>query len=246
MIYEKKYDLRVSDFANNDDIRPYGVLDLLQTVADKHATQLKLGFDELIAQDLAWVLLRTRYDVVSPIKFNENAVIVKTWPQKAGRVDFDRDYEIVDENGKTRIIASSKWCIINIKTRKIVFGKGVDYPQNEYYPQINYPDGLKKIADFDIEGAQRFTGYAGQSCLDHNGHVNNAKYAEFIMDAIKLTPNQIVKSFEINYLNEMQEGNFEIYFINDGNNRLIKGFFNGNESFRAKIELCKEEICLIR
>ena len=237
MIYEKKYDLRVSDFDKYDNIRPFGILDILQTVADKHASLLKIGFNELIAEDLAWVLLRTRYDVINPIGFGESEVTVKTWPLKAGRVDFDRDYQIDKSDGRVGIIASSKWCVINVKTRKIVFGKGVSYPEEEYYPQINYPEGLKKLADFDISTAKKYAGYAGESTLDHNGHVNNAKYVEFILDALKFKENQKIKSFEINYINEMHVGNFELYFVENANKRLIKGFSQGKEAFRAEIEL---------
>ncbi|MBE5742063.1 MAG: hypothetical protein E7360_01940 [Clostridiales bacterium] len=236
MIYEKKYDLRVSDFDKNDNMRPFGVLDLFQTVADKHASILKIGFNELIAEDLVWVLLRTRYDVINPIGFGESEVTVKTWPHKAGRVDFDRDYQIDKADGRVGIIASSKWCIINVKTRKIVFGKGVSYPEDEYYPQVNYPDGLKKLADFDILSAEKKEGFAGESALDHNGHVNNAKYAEFILDAVPLLDGEKIKSFEINYINEMQVGNYQLYFKKEGNKRLIKGFFGEKESFRAEIE----------
>ena len=237
MIYEKKFNLRISDFDNNDYIRPYGILDLFQTVADKHANLLKIGFNELIGEDLAWVLLRTRYEVINPIVYGDNEITVKTWPQKAGKVDFDRDYQIDREDGKVGIIASSKWCVINVKTRKIVFGKGVAYPDEEYYPQVNFPDGLKKIPDFDIANAQKYQGVIGVSALDHNGHVNNAKYSEFILDALSLSKEQKIKAFEINYINEMQVGNFEIYYVKDGNNQLIKGYSNGKESFRAKIEI---------
>ena len=77
MIYEKKFNLRISDFDNNDYIRPYGILDLFQTVADKHANLLKIGFNELIGEDLAWVLLRTRYEVINPIVYGDNEITVK-------------------------------------------------------------------------------------------------------------------------------------------------------------------------
>jgi acyl-ACP thioesterase len=236
MIYEKKFDLRVSDFDKDDVMRPYGVLDLFQTVADKHASLLKIGYNELIGEDLAWVLLRTRYEVVNPITFGEEWVKVKTWPQKEGKVDFDRDYQIDKSNGQVGIIASSKWCIINRNTRKLVFGKGVTYPESEYYPQVNFPDGLKKLQDVDLTTAEKYQGKIGFSSLDHNGHVNNAKYSEFILDAVDLE-NGKIKAFEINYISEMQVGEYEIYHAKDGNNRLIKGLSNGKECFRAKIEL---------
>ena len=240
MIYEKKYGLRVSDFDKNDQIKPFAVADLMQSVADEHAGILKVGYNDLLAKDLAWVLLRNRLDFLSPIEFGTKEIIVKTWPHVKGRVDYDRDYLFESVDGKPLIKASSKWCVINFKTRRIALGGGVEYPEGEYFPQINYEGGLKKIADFDILDCEKFVGFAGDSSLDHNGHVNNAKYLEFILDAISLEKGEKIKAIEINYINELTVGSYEIFYKKEGDNRLIKGLSQGKESFRAIFEIEKE------
>lgn len=236
LLYTKKYQLRVSDFDHNDDLKPSAILDMFQTVASEHASELNIGYDELLANDNAWVLLRMRYDVLKRIGFGVQNVIVKTWPHVAGRVDYDRDFCIETEDGEPLVVASSKWCVINVKTRRITVG-GVSYPDGEYCPTKNYPDGLKKLADFNVDGALLYNGYAGHSCLDHNGHVNNVKYSDFILDALKLENDEAIKSFEINYLNEMSVGNFTVRYEKDADKRLIKGLIGDKESFRAVIEL---------
>ena len=80
-----------------------------------------------------------------------------------------------------------------------------------------------------------FNGFAGDSALDHNGHVNNVKYCDFILDAISLK-NEKVMSFEINYLNELPLGKYNVLHVKVGDNRLIKGLSGENESFRAVIK----------
>ena len=237
MIYEKEYELRISDFDSSDQLKSTAVLDIFQSMADKHAHVLNIGFDDLIKKDLVWVLLRSRFDIISPIRFGTDTVIAKTWPHKAGRVDFDRDYLVEDLNGNVLVKGSSKWCVINYKTRRIAINGGVAYPDGEYYPLANYQDGLKKLPDFDISGAEKFTGYAGDSTLDHNGHVNNVEYCRFIIDALKLAKDEKIKFIELNYINEMQVGEYELYFKKEGNNRLIRGFSQGKESFRAVVGL---------
>ena len=103
MIYEKKHGLRVSDFDKNDQIKPFAVADLMQSVADEHAGILKVGYNDLLAKDLAWVLLRNRLDFLSPIEFGTKEIIVKTWPHVKGRVDYDRDYLFESVDGKPLI-----------------------------------------------------------------------------------------------------------------------------------------------
>ncbi len=239
--YDKKYDLRVSDFNSTDYLKPSAILDLCQSIADVHASKIGVGYNDLLEKDLVWVLLRMRYDVVNEVGFDQKTVRAVTWPHRAGKVDFDRDYLIENENGNVLVKASSKWCVINYKTRRIALGKGVAYPEDDYCEDENYVDGLKKLADFDLDGGEEYEGFAGVSCLDHNGHVNNIKYSDFILDAIGKEDRKI-KSFEINYIKEMQMGNFKIVhkFIqpeneNTPDKRLIKGFSNGEEAFRAVV-----------
>ena len=235
LLYEKNYQLRVSDFDYSDNLRPNAILDMFQSVASEHASKLSIGYTDLLKKDSVWVLLRMRYDVVKRVNFGTENVIVKTWPHKAGRVDYDRDYCIESLDGERLVKASSKWCVINMQTRRIAVGNAV-YPEGEHYGEVIYEDGLKKLPDFAVEDAEVFKGYAGHSCLDHNGHVNNVKYNDFILDALKLEKEECIKSFEINYINEMQVGEFTLYVKKEGNKRLIKGFSNGKESFRAVLE----------
>ena len=236
LLYEKNYQLRVSDFDHSDNLRPSAILDMFQSVASEHASKLNIGYEELLQKDSVWVLLRMRYDVIKNIGFGVENVVVKTWPQVAGKVDFDRDYCIESSDGERLVKASSKWCVINMKTRRITTGSAV-YPVEEHYDEVIYPEGLKKLPAFELDDADVFEGYAGHSCLDHNGHVNNVKYNDFILDAIRLEKGECIKSFEINYVNEMQVGAFTLYSKKDGNKRLIRGFSNEKESFRAVVEL---------
>lgn len=234
MIYEKLYELRVSDFDKNDNLKPSAIMDAFQSVADLHATKLGVGYTDLLSVGCVWMLVRAKFEVLKPVKFGESQVVVKTWPHVAGKVDYDRDYVIESTSGETLVKGTSKWCVVNMQTRRIALGKA-KYPLTEFYPERNFEGDLKKLPDFDLDGANKFKGYAGESALDHNGHVNNVRYFEFILDATPLDKNEQVKTVEINYLNELIVGDYDLYFKKDGDNRLIKGFSCDKESFRAQI-----------
>ena len=239
MIYEKTYELRVSDFDKNDRLKPSAIMDAFQCVADLHARRLGLGYNDLLQSDCVWMLVRAKFDVVKQVDFGESQVVVKTWPHLAGKVDYDRDYKIESLTGETLVKGTSKWCVVNMQTRRIALGKA-QYPLTEFYPEKNYCFDLKKLPDFCLDEAFLFEGYAGESALDHNGHVNNVKYFEFIADALSLEKGESVCSVEINYLNEMQIGKYSLYFKKDGDNRLIKGFSGDKECFRATLTVKKD------
>ena len=90
LYYEKKISLRVSDFDRFDRLTPQAALDIFQLVATEHAEKLGIGYGAMLAKNLFWVLVRCRYDLIKNPAYCSD-VIVKTWPMKEGRIDFDRD-----------------------------------------------------------------------------------------------------------------------------------------------------------
>ena len=62
--YQENFRLRISDFDTFDHLTPHAVLDLFQDVAGKHADLIGVGFDKMIKDNLIWVLLRTKYEVI--------------------------------------------------------------------------------------------------------------------------------------------------------------------------------------
>ena len=239
MKYSARITLYNSYFDLNNRLTAKSILNIFQDIASIHAEEIGVGYLAMLEKNMYWVLSRIKFDIIKMPEINQT-VIAETWPHEKGRVDYDRDYLIESLDGKPLVKASSKWCVINFKTRRIALGGGVEYPEGEYFPQINYEGGLKKIADFDISDCGKFVGFAGESSLDHNGHVNNAKYLEFILDAISIEKGEKIKAIEINYINELTVGCYEIYYKKEGNNRLIKGLSQGKESFRAIFEIEKE------
>ena len=235
--FKKNYVLRVSDFDAQDRILPSSILDIFQDVAGQNADAMEAGYDDLIKKDLIWVLLRCRIDIIKPPEFYQE-VIAYTAPHVPGRADFDRDYLITDLNGNTLIKGTSKWCVLNFKTRKIDFGNAA-HGNGKYFTQEKlYEEGIKKIANFSEEGCKKYSSKTGYCDLDHNGHVNNAKYANYILNAVKLPKDKKITAFEINYIHEMpSDSEFEVYYKDEEGGILAKCSADGEEIFRARIDL---------
>ena len=88
-IYEELFRLRVSDFDCFDRLTPFAILDLSQDIAGKHAANLHVGYDDLISNDVVWMLLRTRYEFYAHA---ENC------PKKAEKQHYEHNDDISDTN----------------------------------------------------------------------------------------------------------------------------------------------------
>ena len=235
-IYAKSFNLRTSDFDCYRKISPASVLDLFQSVAGEHAALLGCGIDDLFARKLLWVLVRTKYQVISqPMMYQ--TVRVKTWPIAPSRIGFQREYLIEDENGAPLIKGSSDWVVIHNEQRKIVPVDNI-YPQMEFLTEKNFDARLKKLPDFDIQG-EGFLVCPAFSQLDMNGHVNNTEYANFALDALAPDERDEIKTFQIDYRHEVKNGEkLNIYTQRHENTILIKGF-NGSDTvmFVCRLEM---------
>lgn len=236
-LFSKNYQLRTSDFNCYDNLMPHAILDFFQDVAGIHADILDIGYEKMISRNLIWVLVRTKYEVIKNPHSYET-VKVTTWPKKKGKIDFDREYTIEDLNGNLLVKGVSKWIVVNVNTRRISLAKDINY-NTEPCSLENFPGSFPKIDDFSIEDCNCYETMTTFSDLDHNMHINNINYAKYILNAIKLKKDELVKTFEINYVKELQKDEkVLIYSKKDGKTILIKGIINTNEiSFVAKIEL---------
>ena len=150
LIYQKKYTYTVMNRTCFDEIAPWSVLDIFQDVASGHVEEYHLCFDGMLSKGLIWVLVRTKYQVINDPKPSNKELYVTTWQSEQARADFTRDYIIKDKDGNILIKGSSKWCLIDINTRRIAPTKslGIDITHNEFlfseaFGKLNF-DSLKE------------------------------------------------------------------------------------------------------
>lgn len=193
--------LGTTDFDRYCRLQPAAVLDLFQDAAAEHAQLLGLGFASMSARGMAWVVLRVYYQqLAQPKLFDE--VQITTWPHPPGMLDFGRDYRIDAVDGTPLILGSSTWVVIDLQIRKLIPAKEVGFPMNSVREERILPQRLRKLRDFPTEG-ESFTLHSRYTDVDLNGHVNNAKYADYMMDALRPGPDGQVESFQLDYHHEV-------------------------------------------
>ncbi len=201
--FEKEFNLRTSDFDCYDRLRPSSVLDLFQNVAGEHAAILGVGREAMLARELIWVLTRIRYEVCGE-SAPFSRVRVQTWPLQPGRLAFIREYRILSADGEVLVRGSSEWVLLHTVRRRIVPVSDL-YPPMEHITERNFPDGFTRLSRVSGDAA-RFSVMPGFSDLDVNGHVNNIRYADYVMNAYAPGRDEPVRHFEIEYHREVLPG----------------------------------------
>lgn len=239
MYFEKKYVLRTSDFDFKDKIRISAILDLTQSIAGLHADMLGVSYEELKAKDMFWVISGLRFTLKRNPKADEE-ITIKTWPLKPAGARFIRDCVFTDKDGNDIILVETTWIVITID-RKIVRPANVRFNSTNYFDKSLYNDNMPKIC-FDENKKYNFKSHiVRNSDLDHNGHMNNAKYGDLILDIFAPIAN--IKSFVINFNHEALCGEeIKTYYYMDERENGIYYFEGVNEDRKFYTAMLEMEI----
>lgn len=213
-------------------IKPTAVLDIFQSLAGSHVKLLGLSADKMISSGYAWVLQSVKYEKIADLK-SETYVKGITVPRKPVGVFYDRDYLIQDEKGNVLIKGTSRWVIVNMKTRKIELEKRFSYPENEFCEQnlqkeFGKPDRLR-VSETDMVKIGEYA--VRKSETDILGHMNNTRYADLIFNYFP----ESLKSLEIEYVKEIKAGEcVSVYKKEDGCKTYVLGLVNGEKRFVSR------------
>ena len=203
--YEQAYSLRMGDFDRHGRLLPSTILDVLQDVATLQVESMGMGNADMIKRGVFWAVTRYKFRMLADPALH-STVIAKTWPHSPSRFSFLRDYTMHSESGELLVAATSEWVFMDVETRK--FASVLDYYDNpiELLPDRCFEQKPKKIVqlpDAELEPVRITTTYAD---VDMNGHVNNARYADFALAAVDPADGARLGSFQLDFRQEVREG----------------------------------------
>jgi len=221
-LWQKYYNLRASDFDKFNHIKPSAVLDLFQDAAGQHANDLGVGFEPMLKRSFLWVIVRIKFKVISQPAIYQK-VRVKTWPLAPNRLNYRREYCIEDVDGTKLIIGSSEWVVMHSETRHLVSAPDL-YPfSDNFHDEMNFEARLERVRDF-VSDNSPYVVNPGFSELDRNNHVNNTKYANYVLDALNPDANEELETFQIDFRKEILQGvKIEIHHAIEDEFVLAKG-----------------------
>ena len=218
-------------------LKPVSFMNYAQEMANRHATILGFGYDDLIASKTAWVLSRMHIRFVNTPMWRDK-VTLATWHKGLNRLFFVRDFQMKDELGNIRVEATTSWIVLNLETRRFVRDpKLIDEGSTCSDNAIEQPADKIQLPK-DVEPTYVMNHVVSYSDVDMLGHTNNAMYMHWAMDAVDydIASTRSIKEFTINFNRETRAGErVSIYRImqdtEDGLKVYVEGKVEGASSF---------------
>ena len=177
--------VRYDDVDQNNSLTTKGFLKYLLEAANLHSNMAGYGIDDIPNTNVNWIILNWKLHVYHYPCTNE-AIHIRTWTRNNTNLYSYRDFEVIDNIGNRIAIATSKWILINNKTRKIT--KISDEIINSYGPVENniLNTNLDKLKEPSIEYTNTFNYTFMRRDLDTNKHVNNLNFFDFAIEALPI------------------------------------------------------------
>ena len=185
-------------------LKPSTLLLYAQEVAGHHSDLLGFTYEELASRGLFWAIIRNRVSITRLPREHED-ITIETWPMPTTRTAYPRSTVAYDLQGNELFRCISLWVLMDTNNRTMVLpGKGgVELEGTLRGLELPAP---KSLAPRPLAQSQRRC--VRFSDLDINGHMNNTRYLDWLMD---LLPSQFhqshaIKDFTLCYMNEALEG----------------------------------------
>jgi acyl-ACP thioesterase len=178
------------------------ICNYLQEIAGMHADALHWGIEDLMQQNLSWVLSRLKLQIVEYPHWKEQ-ITITTWPTGSDGLFATRDFKITNAEGKTIMTASSSWLIVNMTRKRPVRPNTIINTELYNDSERVFDQNSQKITiDNKFHYNEKFKVHF--SDIDINRHVNNVKYIKWMIDSCPKEHliNKEIQQFEINFLHE--------------------------------------------
>ena len=174
---------------------------------------------------------------------HHEGVTLQTWPHSLSRFSILRDFILTGESGDVYAKGSSEWVLMSMAERKFVSVRDHYTGSTAFSEKRCFEKKPRKTPWFDEGNRPVHTVVPSFSDIDENGHVNNAMYAKFVMDALSPDKPLAIKSFQIDYRLEALAGaTLDVHTLVEDGRVLVKGVReDGETSFAAAIELASSD-----
>ena len=190
----------------------------LLNCADAYAAERGFDVVEQEGEHYTWVLSRLAIELEDmPLQYED--FTIHSWIENVYRLFTDRNFELVNKDGKTIGYARSVWAMISMETRKpadlfTLHGESLNQYASDRECPIAKPGRIKVAQSEPV--AEYLTKY---SDIDINGHVNSIKYIEHILDLFPMETfkEKSIKRFEMAYVAESYYGDTLSFYLEEKN-----------------------------
>lgn len=238
----KEYFLKYTDYDVYDNVKLSSLLSILEESSCLSADELGFGYDELTPRNIAFVISNWYIELNRQLVLGE-PITVHTWPLRPKHIIFLRDYEIYVGSEKVGV-ATARWCMVDLASFKILPASAFFAPGafDDYNTQRSIDFTAWKIPD-ESGAVKIYDKLVRYSDYDHYFHVNNTKYADFLMDVFTLDElkGKRLHSVQINYVKQCKEGEMLSFTLADcGDYHVVDGLVDGD--LRVRMRICFNDV----
>ena len=221
--YTERRKISMNEAGPSGYMTPASVMSAFQHIVTEHTNLMGIGFDDVRAIGIKWVIVKLRMEISRMPKYCEEAEI-STWTAAPSKLRFGRSFEIRGADGELCVGAYSDWCILSRKDDALVTTDRLTLPYSEHRAdrvcgRYRTPRLTTDENDFCHERVMRYCD------LDLNGHVNNIAYIRAALDCFSAKElSAPPESFEMAYKLQCYEGEtLRLYRRDDGKKTFIEG-----------------------
>ena len=237
-IYHQNIQIPCYDTDASQLLKPVSFMNYAQEMANRHASILGFGYDDMVRTRTAWVLSRMHARFLKHTAWRDE-INMRTWHKGPENLFYLRDFRMTDASGSEVLaVATTSWLVVNIDShrliRETILDESSELKEDAISPscgKIRIPSGL----DSNLAGTRR----VAYSDLDTNGHTNNARYIEWAMDVLdcETTLKHPLKEMKINFNHETKAGEtVELYVFSDFQGEDRKYWVEGRTGAEEKVQ----------
>lgn len=221
----------------NGKLKPSAMLKMMQDAATLDASTLGCDYASMREDNLIFVISKVLVEYIREPQLDEE-ISVRTWNGAIQGVSFCRDFVLsVDSEiiGK----ATSRWVLVTYNDRRIARPSVL---KNSVLTNTEEVIGIspnRRISLPDTDSVAKRLYRPMLTDLDTNYHVNNTRYADFLIDCCDIDVlKKRISRFEIHFQNELRYSSpVEFSSINEGDTVYVVGNDNaGRPTFSACID----------
>lgn len=205
VFWTRTYDINTIFLNSQGRLGFYALLQILQDTAVGHAQALHLGKADMMAQNLFWVLTRQKVELRHWPRMGER-LTTKTWLRIQDDGAVVRDFSLRGPAGEDWGAATTTWLALSSETRRpakidayqMLAGIAQSESSELKAGKITAPESFTRLATFQVRNSD----------IDSNNHVNNTRYAQWVLDAIPFDHHKafVVQGYEVNFIRETHLG----------------------------------------
>lgn len=211
MAYIFNTEVSTHDIDVNGNAKPSAILRYLQEAANKNFADMGPSYNELIDNNLSFVVSRAAINILSPLKELEE-ISVHTWASQNSGVIFPRSY-LIKSGERIVVEALMNWALINTKEKRFVKVSEFDVSVYGTDEPLDISTRFKIPKDLHLN----FVGekQVMYSEIDKNRHMNNTVYPNVLFNFIPNVQKLFMSELLINFVSEAPFGKTLKIFMSD-------------------------------